>query len=75
MSKKRSLISFEDKLKRLEAITERLESGEVDLEQSIILFEEGVKLSKECISILNKAELKITTLQKELNNISINDED
>ncbi|HQF42025.1 MAG TPA: exodeoxyribonuclease VII small subunit [Ignavibacteriaceae bacterium] len=75
MSKKKSLISFEDKLKRLEAITEKLESGEVDLEQSIVLFEEGVKLSKECISILNKAELKITTLQKELNNISINDED
>ena len=61
MSKKKSLISFEDKLKRLEAITEKLESGEVDLEQSIVLFEEGVKLSKECISILNKAELKITT--------------
>ncbi|MCZ7608652.1 MAG: exodeoxyribonuclease VII small subunit [Ignavibacterium sp.] len=75
MSKKKSLDSFEDKLKRLEAITEKLESGETGLEQSIVLFEEGVKLSKECISILNKAELKITTLQKELNNISTNDED
>ncbi len=75
MSKKKSLISFEDKLKRLEAITEKLESGETGLEQSIVLFEEGIKLSKECISILNKAELKITTLQKELNNISTNDED
>lgn len=75
MSKKKSLDSFEDKLKRLEAITEKLESGETGLEQSIDLFEEGVKLSKECISILNKAELKITTLQKELNNISTNDED
>ncbi|GIK20959.1 MAG: exodeoxyribonuclease VII small subunit [Ignavibacteriota bacterium] len=75
MSKKKSLDSFEDKLKRLEAITEKLESGETGLEQSIVLFEEGIKLSKECISILNKAELKITTLQKELNNISTNDED
>lgn len=75
MSKKKSLDSFEDKLKRLEAITEKLESGETGLEQSIVLFEEGIKLSKECISILNKAELKITTLQKELKNISTNDED
>lgn len=75
MSKKKSLDSFEDKLKRLEAITEKLESGETGLEQSIVLFEEGIKLSKECISILNKAELKITTLQKELNNISTNDKD
>ncbi len=75
MSKKKSSDSFEDKLKRLEEITEKLESGETGLEQSIVLFEEGVKLSKECISILNKAELKITTLQKELNNISTNDED
>ncbi|MDY0081995.1 MAG: exodeoxyribonuclease VII small subunit [Ignavibacteriaceae bacterium] len=75
MSKKKLSDSFEDKLKRLEEITEKLESGETGLEQSIVLFEEGVKLSKECISILNKAELKITTLQKELNNISTNDED
>ena len=44
MSKKKSLDSFEDKLKRLEAITEKLESGETGLEQSIVLFEEGVKL-------------------------------
>lgn len=70
MSKKKISNSFEDKLKRLEAITNQLENNGPGLEQSIELFEEGVKLSKECISILEKAELKISSLQKQLNNIA-----
>ena len=75
MSKKKISNSFEDKLKRLEAITNQLENNGPGLEQSIELFEEGVKLSKECISILEKAELKISSLQKQLNNISTEDEE
>jgi exodeoxyribonuclease VII small subunit len=75
MSKKKISDSFEEKLKRLEAITNQLENNGPGLEQSIELFEEGVKLSKECISILEKAELKISSLQKQLNNISTEDEE
>jgi exodeoxyribonuclease VII small subunit len=68
MSKTKSTKSFEEKLKRLEQISEILESGEVQLEESISLFEEGIKLSKECLTILENAELKITQLKKEVSN-------
>jgi len=67
MSKKKSSDNFEDKLARLEEITTSLENSEIGLEDSIQLFEEGVKLSKECLSVLEKAELKVTTLKKDLN--------
>lgn len=70
MSKTKSTKSFEEKLKRLEQISEMLESGEVQLEESISLFEEGTKLSKECLTILENAELKITQLKKEVSNKS-----
>lgn len=70
MSKKKPVADFESKLSRLEEITSLLENNEVGLEESITLFEEGVKLSKECLSILEKAELKLKVLQKELNEIS-----
>jgi exodeoxyribonuclease VII small subunit len=70
MTKTKSIKSFEDKLKRLEQISEMLESGEVQLEESISLFEEGIKLSKECLTILENAELKITQLKKEVSNKS-----
>ena len=75
MSKKKSVDSFEDKLSRLEEITTSLENSEIGLEGSIQLFEEGVKLSKECLSILGKAELKVNILKKDLNEISDLDED
>jgi len=75
MSKKKSSDNFEDKLARLEEITTSLENSEIGLEDSIQLFEEGVKLSKECLSVLEKAELKVTTLKKELNEINNLEED
>lgn len=70
MTKRKTSKSFEEKLKRLEQISELLESGDVKLEESISLFEEGIKLSKECLSILENAELKITKLKKEVTNKS-----
>jgi exodeoxyribonuclease VII small subunit len=75
LSKKKSSDDFEDKLARLEEITSSLENSEIGLEQSIQLFEEGVKLSKECLSILEKAELKVTTLKKDLSKINNLEED
>lgn len=52
-------IPFEEALKKLEAIVSKLEEGTVSLEESVGLYEEGMKLSKHCSDILEKAELRI----------------
>ena len=51
--------SFEKDLKRLEDIVANLEEGDVPLDDSMKLFEEGVKLSRLCSERLDKAEKKI----------------
>ena len=56
--------SFEDKMKRLEEIATELEKGDLDLDTSVTKFEEGMKISKECNEMLEKAEKKITMLIK-----------
>lgn len=66
MAKKKSEISFEDKISRLEEVAELLEQENLGIEESIVLFEEGVKLSKECIITLQKAELRITELKRQI---------
>lgn len=55
-------MSFEKKLQRLEEIVEKMEAGEVSLEDSMKLFEEGVKLSRDCNKELNTAEKKVKVL-------------
>lgn len=57
-------ISFEDNMKKLEEIATELEKGDLDLDTSVSKFEQGMKLSKECSEILEKAEKKITMLIK-----------
>lgn len=57
-------IPFEDALTRLEAVVNRLESGELPLEESLRLFEEGVHLTKVCTHRLEEAERRITILLK-----------
>ena len=64
MSKKNK--NFEASLKRLQEISELLENDDVSLEESIKLYEEGIKLSKECFSTLEKAELKVEELNSDL---------
>ncbi len=61
MTKKKN--NFEDLLKRLQEISDQLESEEVGLDDSIKLYEEGIKLSKLCYKKLSEAELKITELK------------
>lgn len=58
--------TFEQSLSRLEEIIESLEQGEVQLDNAIELYEEGIALSKECMEMLSKAELKIKKLTKDL---------
>jgi len=69
MTKKKTKISFEENLSRLEEISTMLESEELGLDESISLFEEGIKLSKSCMTELKNAELKITKLKSELSEV------
>lgn len=55
-------MDFEKKLSRLEEIVGQMEKGELALEDSLKLFEEGVKLSRECHQKLNDAEAKVKLL-------------
>ncbi|MGB9597823.1 MAG: exodeoxyribonuclease VII small subunit [Candidatus Poribacteria bacterium] len=57
-------MKFETAMARLEEIVEKLESGELSLEESLSVFEEGIKLSKICAKILNDAERKVEILMK-----------
>ncbi len=70
MTKKKTKISFEENLSRLEEISTLLESEDLGLDESISLFEEGIKLSKSCMTALKKAELKITELKSELSEVT-----
>ena len=54
--------SFEEALERLDTIIETLNKGGLKLDESIALFEEGVKLTDICNQRLNEAELKVTQL-------------
>ena len=55
-------MDFEKKLGRLEEIVLKMEKVELALEDSLKLFEEGVKLSSECHTQLNEAESKVKKL-------------
>lgn len=55
---------FETALKSLEDIVTKLESGDLTLDRSLELFEEGVKISRFCSSKLAEAERKVETLMK-----------
>jgi len=56
-------LTFEQALKRLETITETLQKGGMDLEETLTLFEEGATLAKTCHERLNRAELKLREVQ------------
>lgn len=55
-------INFEDAMKQLEEIANKLEQNDLDLDKSVEFFEEGMKLSKKCSEILENAEKRITIL-------------
>jgi exodeoxyribonuclease VII small subunit len=57
--------SFEESLKKLEAIVDQLEKGDLSLEDSIKLFEEGVGLSAICKKEIDTAEGKVQLLMKQ----------
>ena len=55
-------MDFEKKLTRLEEIVQKMEKGELALDDSLKLFEEGVKLSRDCHNQLTKAEAQVKKL-------------
>ena len=59
--------TFEASLAELEQIVGKLESGDLPLEESLELFEKGIKLSRECRERLTKAERRIEILMKDSN--------
>jgi exodeoxyribonuclease VII small subunit len=59
------LATFEESLKKLETIVAQLERGDLPLEDSIKIFEEGMRLSAECKQQLDAAEGKVQILLKQ----------
>lgn len=53
---------FEESLARLESLVEKMESGDLSLEDSLKTFEEGIKLTRECQQALKSAEQKVNLL-------------
>jgi exodeoxyribonuclease VII small subunit len=58
-------LSFEEAMKQLEEIVEKLEEGDVPLEKAINYYQEGMKLSKLCSEKLNKVEVQMEQIVNE----------
>ena len=61
--------NFESNLKKLELIVDKLESGEVGLEESVKLYEEGMKIKKICDKKLKDIEMQIKKIKIEDNKV------
>jgi exodeoxyribonuclease VII small subunit len=55
-------LKFEDAMARLEEIVTGLEKGDLSLDESLKMFEEGVRLSKSCLKMLDEAQKKVEIL-------------
>jgi len=62
MTRKSKALDFEKSLAELQALVERLESGELSLEDSLGAFEQGVALTRDCQQALSQAEQKVQLL-------------
>lgn len=65
MTDKQAEISFEEAMKQLEEIVEKLETGEVPLEKAIQYYQEGMKLSKLCSEKLGNVETQMQQIMNE----------
>jgi exodeoxyribonuclease VII small subunit len=62
---KKSDESYEDLVRRLEASVERLEGGELSLDQALAAYEEGVTLAAQCQKLLDAAQQRIESLRED----------
>lgn len=58
-------LKFEDAMARLETIVSELEKGDLPLDESLKIFEEGIRLSKSCLKMLDETERKVEILVQE----------
>lgn len=65
MPRSKKPLSFEKALKKLESTVEALEDGQLSLDESLKLFEEGVQLARQCNRQLEDAQKKIEILTKD----------
>ena len=72
MAKEDKKVDFESSLKVLESIVEKLEDENINLEDSVKSFEEGVNLVKQCQKQLQDAELKVKKLLDDGSSLEIN---
>ncbi len=74
-------VKFEQAMARLEAIVGELENGDLPLDESLKIFEEGIRLSRNCLKVLEEAERKVEVLvqdkngKKQLRAFSLDDDD
>lgn len=62
MAKKKSSVDFESALKELESLVEKMERGDIRLEESLQYFERGIELTRHCQLALQEAEQKVQIL-------------
>lgn len=65
MAKKKTAVDFEQSLAALQGLVEKLESGELSLEDSLTAFEQGVALTRDCQQALSQAEQKVSLLTEQ----------
>ncbi|NLM50056.1 MAG: exodeoxyribonuclease VII small subunit [Clostridiaceae bacterium] len=59
-------VNFETRIKNLSEIVAKLEKGDLTLDEAMELFEDGIKITKECTKMLDEAEQKVAQLIREL---------
>ncbi len=62
MATKKRSINFEQSLKQLETLVETLETGNLNLDESLKSFEKGIKITRDCQTALNEAEQRVRIL-------------
>ncbi|MDM8348026.1 exodeoxyribonuclease VII small subunit [Pseudomonas sp. sp1636] len=64
MARKKASLDFEQSLTDLQNLVERLENGELSLEDSLSAFEQGIRLTRDCQAALAQAEQKVQILME-----------
>ncbi|MDV7212002.1 exodeoxyribonuclease VII small subunit [Azotobacter beijerinckii] len=62
MARKKAAVDFESSLAELQQLVERLEGGDLSLEDSLTCFEQGIRLTRDCQAALGQAEQKVQIL-------------
>ena len=75
MPKKKPELNFEQSIQQLETMVANLEQGELSLEESLAIFEQGIKLTRECQQQLATAEQKVSLLIGDNENMQLVDFD